>query len=521
MSSLFHAPAAVSERDIEAEDKQLLDLQPGGLLHYDYRSAASKALKLPSRLSIVQWNIERGIQFDLIVETLRALQADIIFLQELDINCRRSNYRNVVHDLAKALEVEVYFVCEFEELDAADRAPQHAVGPLSKPTRGAKDQAGTCQQNNGDRRFHGNAILSASGHLSNPVVIPHHVCFDWEKRGCKIQEPRHGFRCALRCQICPSERVDPRLPELYLYCCHLEIFCGVLGRVRQLTDILRDANGLLEEHQATRKARPALVIGGDLNTVAHGIVRLAWGIGNDRMRFLSLGEAEACWLQRKVLSRHLRGFKSLTSPFPLKSIPHMIRTVYSSVCSSDFVFQFLYGFSTEELRAMDNSRLCFYDPSDKALSVTLDNPKFCGLVKGKLDWLLLSNLRAVPPVLPSEAVAALEKCESIGDPTAAHLLRKDVAPDGYVLFNTYYTASDHKGILLHAVQDVDSQEDAYPKYGATYTSSWTSVTTFMLSRLLLWFLLFAVFLAITVMGKNRGHARFQFKFTEHLSDRER
>ncbi|PWV10297.1 hypothetical protein C3747_70g174 [Trypanosoma cruzi] len=112
------------------EQQELGALRPGGLLHYDYRTDAAKTEKLPETFRVVQWNIERGIQFERIVQTLRVIRADVLLLQEVDINCRRSDYRNVARDLAEALKMEMYFACEFEELDAVDRAPKNAVGPF-------------------------------------------------------------------------------------------------------------------------------------------------------------------------------------------------------------------------------------------------------------------------------------------------------------------------------------------------------------------------------------------------------
>lgn len=37
-----------------------------------------------------QWNIERGYKLDAIIEELRASNADVIALQEVDIGCERS-----------------------------------------------------------------------------------------------------------------------------------------------------------------------------------------------------------------------------------------------------------------------------------------------------------------------------------------------------------------------------------------------------------------------------------------------
>jgi hypothetical protein len=56
-------------------------------------------------LVIVTWNIERGMQDDAILQTLRRLDADILLLQEVDRFCKRTGYRDVARDLAAALDM--------------------------------------------------------------------------------------------------------------------------------------------------------------------------------------------------------------------------------------------------------------------------------------------------------------------------------------------------------------------------------------------------------------------------------
>ncbi|RNF02826.1 hypothetical protein TraAM80_06119 [Trypanosoma rangeli] len=491
--------------NVRGELEELEALQPGEVLHYDYRSDAARAVKLPENFRIVQWNIERGIQYERIVQTLQALQADVLVLQEVDINCRRSHYRNVARDLAEALGMEMYFACEFEELDAVDRLPVHAVGPLSPPraTTGDENVDGISLHRQG-RRFHGNAILSAHATLSDPCVIRHTAGIDWETEGRKRHEPRHGFRNVLRCRIRRSERTHPQMPDLYVYCCHFEVFCGALSRVRQLLDVVRNATSVLKEEkqhgisysygshhhhhgQQQQQQQSAFIIAGDLNTMADGIVRLATRFDLGRLRFFGVGEKEACWLQRKVLSRHMR---QSCCPFSFRFLFHLLGMLHDTVWNSDLVWRWVYGFSEDEIAALDNRLLCFYDPGDKALSITLDNPAFHGFVRGKLDWLLLSNLRVAPPTLTEEAIAALKDSSSITAETASTLSalqQKMLLPQhGYVLFNEHFDASDHKGLLMHVQQHSGLPQETYPKYGAMYTASWVHVGFFTMTRALPW-----------------------------------
>ncbi len=74
-----------------------------------------------------------------------------------------------------------------------------------------------------------------------------------------------------------------------------KVFCGLLDRVIQFADIMADS------HQHVN-ACPYQAILGDLNTMAHSIARLSPKYCTDRMRFGSLGKAEAEWWVDNLLS---------------------------------------------------------------------------------------------------------------------------------------------------------------------------------------------------------------------------
>ena len=67
-------------------------------------------------LGIVSWNIEYGTRFDVVVDALRRLDADVYLLQEVDLFCRRSGNRNIARDLAHALGANWVFAGEFQEI---------------------------------------------------------------------------------------------------------------------------------------------------------------------------------------------------------------------------------------------------------------------------------------------------------------------------------------------------------------------------------------------------------------------
>ena len=84
-------------------------------------------------LHIVSWNIERGLQLSKILDFLAAIQADLLLLQEVDLNARRTRYRDIARELAQALNLNYAFGMEFQELGAgtAARPAYHGMATLS------------------------------------------------------------------------------------------------------------------------------------------------------------------------------------------------------------------------------------------------------------------------------------------------------------------------------------------------------------------------------------------------------
>ena len=70
---------------------------------------------------IVSWNIERGLQFPKILDFLRTIEADLLLLQEVDLNARRTRYRDIASELAQALNLNYAFGMEFQELSEGTR----------------------------------------------------------------------------------------------------------------------------------------------------------------------------------------------------------------------------------------------------------------------------------------------------------------------------------------------------------------------------------------------------------------
>ena len=70
---------------------------------------------------IVSWNIERGLQFPKILDFLKTIQADLLLLQEVDLNARRTRYRDIASELARCLNLNYVFGMEFQELSEGTR----------------------------------------------------------------------------------------------------------------------------------------------------------------------------------------------------------------------------------------------------------------------------------------------------------------------------------------------------------------------------------------------------------------
>lgn len=88
------------------------------------RVTAAARIDAERPLNVVTWNIERGMAYDAILDTLRRLDADILLLQEVDRGCRRTGYRDVARDLARALDMNWIAAGEFQEIgEGKGRSP--------------------------------------------------------------------------------------------------------------------------------------------------------------------------------------------------------------------------------------------------------------------------------------------------------------------------------------------------------------------------------------------------------------
>ena len=57
----------------------------------------------PKSLRIVDWNINRGLQLQGITDFLASANADVLILQEVDVNARRTHRLNIAEEIARYL----------------------------------------------------------------------------------------------------------------------------------------------------------------------------------------------------------------------------------------------------------------------------------------------------------------------------------------------------------------------------------------------------------------------------------
>ncbi len=252
-------------------------------------------------LRVGLWNIERGLNFDLIraaltntaeferlAETsghwasaqretielqLMTLQnADVLVVNEVDWGMKRTEYRDVARELGIALHMNYVYGVEFVEVD-----PIFALGTEQVHLPVAQQDRRLQQDLQVDRvryhGLHGTAIFSRYP-IRNARILRLPVCYDWYgqelKESAKLEkgkrwathklfaeriarEIRQGGRMALLADV-----AIPDLPsgEVTIVAPHLENRCKPECRRRQMTALLA----------AVKQETNPVVIAGDLNT---------------------------------------------------------------------------------------------------------------------------------------------------------------------------------------------------------------------------------------------------------------
>jgi len=201
--------------------------------------------ELPARpfYRAITWNIERGIVFDGILDTLKnhpvIQSADIFILPETDLGMVRSGNRNIAKELAETLKLNYYFVPTYINLCKGNGTEDHFEGENTLA-------------------IHGNAILSRY-----PMKDFHRIPLHNNKDKMKGKEKRLGHQQALSCTVQFLEK------EVRVVCAHLDAHSSKRHRRDQMQTILKYLDLL--------PAMPTL-FGGDLNTTTYDSSSAFWAI---------------------------------------------------------------------------------------------------------------------------------------------------------------------------------------------------------------------------------------------------
>jgi endonuclease/exonuclease/phosphatase family metal-dependent hydrolase len=88
----------------------------------------------PASIRVVNWNINRGLELKRVIEFLVSARADLVLLQESDLNARRTHHLNVAKEIAQKLQMNYVFGREFQELAQGSPASPayHGQATLSR-----------------------------------------------------------------------------------------------------------------------------------------------------------------------------------------------------------------------------------------------------------------------------------------------------------------------------------------------------------------------------------------------------
>ena len=180
-------------------------------------------------IRLLNWNIERGLKLNAIVDFIRRSDPDICTLQEVDLNARRTGQQNVAEVIAAKLGFNYVFGIEFEELSQG---------------------SGTA------RAFQGQATLTR-GAISAARILRFSRQSDywrprWYLPNLPVFQQRRGGRMALATEL----RISGR--PMVIYNVHLESQDGDDLRLAQLIEIVRDSRRYPQD--------TPLLIAGDFNT---------------------------------------------------------------------------------------------------------------------------------------------------------------------------------------------------------------------------------------------------------------
>lgn len=276
-------------------------LLSSGIAEADLHAKRPVDKKIGPVLRVAFWNIERGLQLDLMkqaltdpkgfeqtvdegkkrkesekaailqqAETLR--DADVLILNEVDLGMKRTDYRDVAQEMAAALGMNYTYGVEFLEVDALEDLGTES-SHLEDPELAKKMDEDLKPDPAKYRGLHGNAILSRYP-ISDARIYKLPVCHDWyadEKK--EISQLEKGKRLAANAlflerinrEVRRGNRMalaaDIRVPEsptgtMTIVNAHLENKCKPDCRRKQMQAI----------YEEIKDVKNPVVIAGDMNT---------------------------------------------------------------------------------------------------------------------------------------------------------------------------------------------------------------------------------------------------------------
>ena len=183
----------------------------------------------PDAVRVVNWNIDRGLRLSNVIDFLASQKADLLILQEVDLNARRTGFVNVAEEIARALRMNYVFGREFQEL-----------------TQGR----GTVPA------YHGQATLSRWALRGARVIRFRRQSDFWRPRWYLPKQSLFQERLGGRIALVTAVHLQDR--KLAVYNLHLESRGEEDLRVAQLEEAIGDV-------AAQRAEVPAALLAGDLN----------------------------------------------------------------------------------------------------------------------------------------------------------------------------------------------------------------------------------------------------------------
>ncbi len=238
-------------------------LEAGGPPDRVYKGEFAKHISPTTDLRVVDWNINRGKKLDQVVAALRAQDPDVVLLQEVDLEVRRTGGLDIASEIAKRLGMNYVFAPEFEE-----------VGQSMDSDRPA---------------LHGQAILARVPIRNVRVLRYEEQSTFWQPKKYvpkwSIMQRRLGGRIALVADV------DFHGKQVVVYDLHLESRGFGYTRTMQLEQTLKDA----------KQYSPStpVIIGGDFNSI--------YGPARARER-LAMDGFQNCFGDRKVRTHVVFGY---------------------------------------------------------------------------------------------------------------------------------------------------------------------------------------------------------------------